>query len=341
MLGNLLRLGCIIFSTLWANSLEASFYPQFATITTLTTTSTASDVWFDDLVYLNKSQGLSSGNLLATAHQPRLKPQLKSQLKPQLKPQLKSQLKSQLAYQEGPQPRAIVRLKYPETNSQAVVSATAGTNIGTNAGANTSARKPSIVARYSSQGTAKSLQGKDKVYHYQNNTGGTVFSDRVPSGVSYQILLFSCFACQLDSTLDWHKIPLFNLAYAVTVMQAAREFRLDPALIRAVIHAESAFDAGARSKAGAMGLMQLMPGTAMDMQVDNAFNPQQNIRGGSRYLAKMLKQFNGDIDLACAAYNAGPSVVTQYKGIPPFPETKAYVKRVKILLQRYRAALES
>jgi soluble lytic murein transglycosylase-like protein len=329
MLGNSLRLGCIIFSTLWANSLEASVYPRFATITTLTTTTTASDVWFDDLVYLNKSQGLSSDNLLATAHQPRIKPQLKSQLK------------SQPAYQERPQPRAIVRLKYPKTNSQALVSATAETHIGTNAGANTSARKPSIVARYSSQGTAKSLQGKDKVYHYQNNTGGTVFSDRAPSGVSYQILLFSCFACQLDSTLDWHKIPLFNLAYAVTVMQAAREFRLDPALIRAVIHAESAFDAGARSKAGAMGLMQLMPGTAMDMQVDNAFNPQQNIRGGSRYLAKMLKQFNGDIDLACAAYNAGPSVVTQYKGIPPYPETKAYVKRVKILLQRYRAALES
>jgi soluble lytic murein transglycosylase-like protein len=337
MLGNSLRLGCIIFSILWANSLEARFYPQSASLTAIatktntvasTTETTAADVWFDDLVYINKSQGL------ATAHQPRLNPQLN----PQLKPQLKSQLKSEFVYQEGTQPQAIVRLKFPEANAQAN---TGATNVGTNAGGNTNPIKPIIVARYSSQGTAKSLQGEDKVFHYKNNTGGAVFSDRAPAGISYQILLFDCFACQLNSNLDWHKIPLFDLAYDVTVMRAAREFRLDPALIRAVIHAESAFDAGARSKAGAMGLMQLMPGTAMDMQVDNAFNPQQNIRGGSRYLAKMLKQFNGDIDLACAAYNAGPSVVTQYQGIPPYPETKAYVKRVKILLQRYRAALES
>lgn len=205
-----------------------------------------------------------------------------------------------------------------------------------------STTKPKIVARYSPQGTASGLgASENRVYQYQNPAGGTVFSDRAPTGINYQILLFDCFACRPDSNLDWHKIPLYTLDYNSTVMQAAREFRLDPALIRAVIHAESAFDVQARSKAGAMGLMQLMPGTAEDMGVKNAFNAQQNIFGGSRYLAQMLKQFNGDVELACAAYNAGPAVVTQYRGIPPYPETQAYVKRVKILLKRYRAAIES
>ncbi|ABE56882.1 Lytic transglycosylase, catalytic [Shewanella denitrificans OS217] len=197
--------------------------------------------------------------------------------------------------------------------------------------------KPKIIARYSTQGTSKQLASdKDKVYHYTKHDGGAVFSDRAPEGGEYQVLLFECFACRLDSNLDWHKIPLFALDYSHSVAEAAKIYRLEPALIRAVIHAESAFDVHARSKAGAMGLMQLMPTTAADMGVTNAFNAQQNILGGSRYLAQMLKQFNGDIELACAAYNAGPTTVTQYRGIPPYPETQAYVKRVKILLQRYR-----
>jgi hypothetical protein len=202
--------------------------------------------------------------------------------------------------------------------------------------------KPKIIARYSTQGTSKQLAlDKDKVYHYTKHDGGAVFSDRAPEGGDYQILLFECFACRLDSNLDWHRIPLFVLDYSHSVTQAAKIYRLEPALIRAIIHAESAFDVHARSKAGAMGLMQLMPTTAADMGVSNAFNAQQNILGGSRYLAQMLKKFNGDIELACAAYNAGPTTVTQYRGIPPYPETQAYVKRVKILLQRYRNASAS
>jgi hypothetical protein len=200
--------------------------------------------------------------------------------------------------------------------------------------------KPKIIARYSTQGTSKQL-ALDKVYHYTKRDGGAVFSDRAPEGGEYQILLFECFACRLDSNLDWHKIPLFVLDYSHSVAEAAKIYRLEPALIRAIIHAESAFDEHARSKAGAMGLMQLMPATAADMGVSNAFNAQQNILGGSRYLAQMLKLFNGDIELACAAYNAGPTTVTQYRGIPPYPETQAYVKRVKILLQRYRNASAS
>jgi len=202
--------------------------------------------------------------------------------------------------------------------------------------------KPSIKARYSENGIVSDFGvEKRKVYQYQQTNGVMVFSDHPPLDAGYQVLLYECFACRVDSVIDWYHIPLFTLNFAADVSLAARQYQLDPALIRAVIHAESAFNIGALSKAGAKGLMQLMPGTAKDMGVDDPFNAQQNIRGGSRYLAQLLSQFDGDIDLACAAYNAGPTTVTQYSGIPPYPETQAYVTRVKILLKRYQQALAS
>ncbi|QYJ78743.1 lytic transglycosylase domain-containing protein [Shewanella acanthi] len=198
--------------------------------------------------------------------------------------------------------------------------------------------KPKIVARYSETGIVSSEgQEKYKVYQYQAN-GVTVFTDKAPSTHDYQILLYECFACRPDSKIDWNGIRLFTRNYESVISRAAHKHKLDPALIRAVIHAESAFNARAVSRTGAMGLMQLMPETAKEMGVSNAFIPEENILGGSKYLAQMLKQFNGNIALACAAYNAGPTTVTQYKGIPPYPETKAYVERVQILLKRYRSA---
>ena len=119
-------------------------------------------------------------------------------------------------------------------------------------------------------------------------------------------------------------------------MQNADKNKIDPAWIYGIMRRESAFATDIRSSAGAVGLMQLMPDTAKAMGVKNPYRPEQNIDGGARYLAKMLARFDGDIDLACAAYNAGPTTVSQYKGIPPYPETQAYVKRVKILLKRYQ-----
>lgn len=109
----------------------------------------------------------------------------------------------------------------------------------------------------------------------------------------------------------------------------AGRYRLDPHMVLGVIKAESAFDPNAVSKAGARGLMQLMPGTAADMRVSDVFDPEQNIAGGTQYLAKLLELFDNRIELALAAYNAGPSAVQEHKGIPPYKETRAYVKKVQ------------
>ena len=103
---------------------------------------------------------------------------------------------------------------------------------------------------------------------------------------------------------------------------------LDPKLVEALIRAESAFNARALSNKGAMGLMQLMPGTATDLGVENAFDVEENLRGGTAYLRSLLDRFSGDVTLALAGYNAGPAAVEKYGGVPPYPETTAYVRRI-------------
>ena len=112
------------------------------------------------------------------------------------------------------------------------------------------------------------------------------------------------------------------------IKEAADYYSLPVALVRAVIAAESNFDERAVSRAGALGLMQLRPQTAAAMSVSNSFDPRDNIFGGARYLRLMLNQFQGDVTLGAAAYNAGPSAVERARGIPPFKETRDYVARV-------------
>lgn len=116
--------------------------------------------------------------------------------------------------------------------------------------------------------------------------------------------------------------------YSEIIKKAAAQFNLPERLISSVIQHESNFNAGSVSRAGAQGLMQLMPGTAKFLGVKNSFDPEQNITGGARYLRQMLDQFGGDIKLALAAYNAGPGNVKKHGGIPPFKETQNYVKKV-------------
>ncbi len=112
------------------------------------------------------------------------------------------------------------------------------------------------------------------------------------------------------------------------VNSASDHYRLDPDLVNSVIHAESGFNAHAVSRKGAQGLMQLMPQTASQLGVSNVFDPQSNVEGGTRYLRELLERYNFDLVKALAAYNAGPRRVEQYRGVPPYYETRAYVARI-------------
>lgn len=120
---------------------------------------------------------------------------------------------------------------------------------------------------------------------------------------------------------------------------AAKATGVDDAWLRAVAHAESAFDAKAVSAKGAQGVMQLMPETASEYGVADPFSPTQSINGGARYMKSLLKRYNGDRSLAAAAYNAGIGVVARYGGLPPYAETRQYVDKVLTLYSRYREAM--
>lgn len=125
-----------------------------------------------------------------------------------------------------------------------------------------------------------------------------------------------------------HELSIDKLKFQKIIHEAARENNLDPKLINAVIEQESKFNPNAVSEAGALGLMQLMPGTAQQLGVKNALNPTENVRAGTKYLSSLLNRYQGDVVLALSAYNAGPGNVDKYKGVPPFEETKNYVRGV-------------
>lgn len=181
-----------------------------------------------------------------------------------------------------------------------------------------------------------------EVYKFRQANGVVSYSDQSPSDGHYELLVFEyCYACDPASPVDWRRTGLYVQDYAATIQAAARAYQVEPALIRALIHAESAFNPQAVSRKGAMGLTQLMPGTARDLGVGDAFLAEQNIFGGVKYLSALLRQYKGNIQLATAAYNAGPGAVDRYKGVPPYAETRAYVERIALLHQRYRDALGS
>ena len=179
------------------------------------------------------------------------------------------------------------------------------------------------------------------VYRVVRGDGSVEYTNVPPAGKPGHAVtmlftyLSTCVACNLHSPVDWNHVRLNVEAYAQTIRAASAESGVDEAFLRAIIHAESAFNPHALSLKGAQGLMQLMPGTAGDMGVRDAFDAEQNIRGGARYLALLLRDFNGNERLAAAAYNAGAGAVQRYNGVPPYAETQVYVERVGVLRKRY------
>lgn len=176
---------------------------------------------------------------------------------------------------------------------------------------------------------------KDGVRHYTSarprGGAGAVASLRT---IKYSFIE-TCFACG-NPGLNFGTLRLNTAAYQAEIAAASREFGVDEAVIRAIMHAESSYNPMALSHAGAQGLMQLMPATARRFGVSDAFNAGQNIRGGVQYLSWLLKRFNGDLRLAAAGYNAGEGAVDRHGGVPPYRETQRYVERVAVLADRYR-----
>lgn len=177
------------------------------------------------------------------------------------------------------------------------------------------------------------------VYKYINrNSGDIEYSDRRHRGKRhYQILTLKGW---VDYAPNFWSVSFRarQEKYKHIVHYYATQHKLSKALLHAVITAESSYREDALSKAGAMGLMQLMPATAARYGVDNAWNASQNIAGGSRYLRDLLDLFDGDLSLALAAYNAGENAVQSYGNkIPPYPETQNYVKKVMQYLAKYRS----
>ena len=160
-----------------------------------------------------------------------------------------------------------------------------------------------------------------------NRIDRVVDDEVVPAVVVEEVREYGEFP-QRSWEFDEKSQPLFNSKYDKLIVAAARKHNVDAALVSAVIQAESDFDTREVSNKGARGLMQLMPATAERFGVKKVFDPEQNIDGGVRYLRWLLTTFEGNADLAVAAYNAGEGNVWKYKGIPPFRETINYVKKI-------------
>jgi soluble lytic murein transglycosylase-like protein len=196
-------------------------------------------------------------------------------------------------------------------------------------------RRMRIISIFLTIGSLLPIQGflsdslfaatKEEVYRRVDRNGVMSFTN-VPTNETFTKV-------DLGSLRFRARLPMRELEG--TIARHSRRQQLDPALISAIIKAESDFDPDAVSRAGAIGLMQLMPQTAVRLEVRDPFNPEENIAGGARYVRYLLDRFHGNLPLALAAYNAGATRVEQYNTLPPIHETRRYVKKVLRFYRQY------
>lgn len=169
------------------------------------------------------------------------------------------------------------------------------------------------------------------LYKKVDKYGHTFYTD-TPDSAGYRLIMRT----PKKGTVAYENFTANRHLHAPSIRKNARRYKVDPALVMAVVHTESAYDRKAVSRAGAVGLMQLMPQTAKRYGVTDRTNAEQNITGGTQYLRHLLERYKFDIKLALAAYNAGEGAVLKYGNkVPPYPETQAYVKKVVSRYQKY------
>jgi len=174
------------------------------------------------------------------------------------------------------------------------------------------------------------------IYSYRDGSGVIYLANRPDIGIS---ILKNGSNKILRSSSGRHSVSVRPTSrYDSLIREASNRYGVGFELIKAVIHAESAFDPFAVSRKGARGLMQLMPESAKDLGVRNAFDPRENVLGGTRYLREMLERYNHDLKLSLAAYNAGPTTVDRIGGVPPYSETRNYIRQVFSLMRLYGRA---
>jgi soluble lytic murein transglycosylase-like protein len=177
------------------------------------------------------------------------------------------------------------------------------------------------------------------VYTYKDSKGHTFITNRPPKGNEYRLIkkvTYKPYRDRSSRVTNYFFEKPKTSEYDTLITNLSSEYKVDPALIKAVVHIESAFQNKAVSRAGAMGLMQLMPRTAASYNLtEDHFEPKANLTAGIRHLKYLLKRYKGDKKLSLAAYNAGETAVSRHNGIPPFKETQNYVVKVLSLYGKY------
>lgn len=175
----------------------------------------------------------------------------------------------------------------------------------------------------------------NSVYAYRASDGSWLFSDHALKNRQYQLVRKKDSA---RGAAARNQAPFYRgdpSTYDRLIRKMARTYDVDPALIKAVMHAESSFNPHATSRKGASGLMQLMPSTAQQYGAYDPYDPVQNIQAAVRYLSDLMERYDNDTTLVLAAYNAGENAVNRHKGVPPYTETRSYVNKVLRFKQRY------